>query len=52
MLGSESGVLDPARIEHRTHSESVRCDGVFATLPVFKSSEHRTLRLRPVAYGR
>jgi len=47
-LPSEFGVLDPARVEHRTHSESIRwlASGVreFATLSVFKSGEHRMLR--------
>jgi len=29
---------------------SVRCVGVLATLSEFKSGEHRTLRVRPVAH--
>ena len=47
MLGSESGVLDPARIEHRTHSESVRwlASGVMAFL-------QPSLCLSPVSTGR
>jgi len=47
MLGSESGMLDPASIEHRTHSESVRwlASGVMAFL-------QPTLCLSPVSTGR
>ena len=31
---------------------SVRCAGILATLSEFKSDEHRTLRVRPVAHVR